>query len=534
MRLLVPNLQISLAALPEAPEVAAREAARRLGLAPHEILSISVTRRSLDARGRGAPRWLITAEVETSRPPPKIPEGVRPVPTPLAAPAPALRPSPARPIIIGAGPAGLFCAWALSRAGQPCVVIERGRATEPRKLDVARLYRDGTLDPESNVSFGEGGAGTFTDGKLSTRVRDPEVREVLEILVACGADPDILVTNKPHLGSERLPQIIQAMRAELLAAGCEILFETRVEGLWVEGGELKGVHLAGGGSLASDEVIFAPGNAARELYGALAEVPGLLEPKALAMGLRVEHPQALINEIQYGPWAGDPSLPTADYKLAGRGQGRGVWAFCMCPGGVVVPTPTAPEALCVNGMSNSRRSSPWANSALVVEVGPADFAAAGFGDDVLAGVRFQESIERAAYTLGGGAFVAPAQRLTDLEPGRLSATLPRSSYPRGLRAAPLHSLYPAPLSQALGEAVEQFGRRLRGFFTEEALLIGPETRTSAPVSMPRGPDLQSPALPGLYPCGEGAGHAGGIVSAAIDGLRVARTLCAQRGVEEAR
>ncbi|RMG16325.1 MAG: FAD-binding protein [Deltaproteobacteria bacterium] len=529
MRLQVSNLLLHLHELERAPELLRRRAARVLSLELDEIRTIRVTRRSVDARGRRPPRFVVAVEVEVSRVPTYLPPGVRR----LALPRPALRRAPPRfthpPIIVGAGPAGLFCARTLAEAGVRAVIVERGRAVEPRKRDVARLYRTGHLDPESNVSFGEGGAGTFTDGKLSTRVRDREVREVLEILVAHGADPEILVSGRPHLGSERLPGIIAHLRRWLLAQGCEIHFETRVTGLLVEGGRIAGVRLAGGGRLSSRHVVLAPGNAARELYRELARIPGLLQPKPLAMGLRVEHPQALIDRIQYGASAGHPALPPAEYKLAGRGGGRGVWAFCMCPGGVVVPTPTVSEALCVNGMSGARRSSRWANSALVVEVGPEDFARAGFGDDLLAGVHFQEAVERKAYALGGGAYRAPAQRLTDFLAGRVGTLPRRSSYPRGLSAADLRGLYPRVLVRALAEAIEGFGRRLRGFCSEEAVLVGAETRTSAPVSFPRGEHLQSPALPGLYPCGEGCGHAGGIVSAAIDGMRVARTLLRATG-----
>lgn len=523
MRTRVPNIRLDLHEFADAPRILASRAAHALGVDPARVRTVQVARRSLDARGRSAPRFVVTVDVEVEGHAGDAPSARRPRREPKRAARRPERP----PVIVGAGPAGTFCALALAEAGVPSILVERGRRADVRKHDVARLYRKGALDPESNVSFGEGGAGTFTDGKLSTRVRDPAVREVLEILVAHGADEDILVTNKPHLGSERLPGIVARLTDHLVAEGAEARFETRVTGLVYRGGAVAGVRLAGGGVIETDRVILAPGNAARELYEAVAEVPGLLAAKPLAMGLRVEHPQALIDEIQYGRAAGHPALPPADYKLAAQAAGRGVYAFCMCPGGVVVPTPTEPGLLCVNGMSNSRRSSPWANSALVAQVGPADFAAAGFGEDALAGVRFQQAMERRAYEAGGGAFVAPAQRLVDLLAGRTRPLGRRTSYPRGLALADLAALYPEAVAAALREAVGAFGRTLRGFVTEEALLIGAETRTSAPVTFPRGEDLQSPALRGLYPCGEGCGQAGGIVSAAIDGLRVA-----QRVVEE--
>ncbi len=526
MRLRLPGLELDLDAALEPAPALRRKVAARLGVPADAVGEVAIVRRSLDARGRRRPRYVFTVEAEVAPVPPALPPGVTEARAAPAIVRPPVRLDGPPPVIVGAGPAGLFCALALVEAGLPCVLLDRGRPTRPRKLDVARLYKRGELDPESNVSFGEGGAGTFTDGKLSTRVRDPEVREVLEVLVRHGADPDILVTNKPHLGSERLPAIVDALRRHLETRGCEVRFSAHVEGLRVAGGRVTGVRLEGGEVLDATRVVLAPGNAARELYRSLAEVPGLLSPKALAMGLRVEHPQALIDEIQYGPAAGHPALPPADYKLAATAGGRGVYAFCMCPGGVVVPTPTVDGLLCVNGMSGARRASRWANSALVVQVGPGDFAAAGFGEDVLAGVRFQEDVERRAYAAGGGAFRAPAQRLTDLLAGRVRPLTGRHSYPRGLVEADLARLYPEAMTRALVDAVGRFGRTLRGFVTAEAVLVGAETRTSAPVTCPRGPDLVSPVVAGLYPCGEGCGHAGGIASAAIDGLRVGRRIVA--------
>jgi uncharacterized protein len=522
MILRVSNLRLDLHEVDDAPRRLAERAAAALGVAPAKVRALRVVRRSLDARGRRAPHFVVTVDAWVDAAPKGA--GAKEAPPPRRPFEPGRRRAVTPPpIVVGAGPAGMFCALALVEAGIAPVVLERGRAVVPRKRDVALLYREGRLDPDSNVSFGEGGAGTFTDGKLSTRVRDPEVREVLHLLVELGgADSDILVTNKPHLGSERLPGIVMRLRERLVEAGCEFRFETRVTGLSVRNGRVAGVRLSGGGTMDADTVVLAPGNAGREIYEALAGLPGVMVQKSLAMGLRVEHPQALVDRIQYGPSAGHAALPPADYKLAATGAGRGVWAFCMCPGGVVVPTPTTEAGLCVNGMSGSRRASDFANSALVVEVGPADFATAGFGEDLLSGVRFQEAVEAAAFALGGGAFRAPAQRLTDYVRGHTGTLPARTSYPRGLVAADLSPLYPAVMGSALREAIERFGRTLRGFLTEEAVLIGAETRTSAPVAFPRDAGGESVALPGLYPCGEGCGHAGGIVSAAIDGLRIGR------------
>ncbi len=523
----IANLRLDLDEALDAPAALRRMVHRKTGLSSEALESLQVARRSVDARGRGSPRFLVTVQLDLPDGE-ALPEGARILPETETPERTRVQAPAQRPLVVGSGPAGLFCALELSRHGVPCVLLERGHPVEKRKYEVANLYRRGELDPESNVCFGEGGAGTFTDGKLSTRVKDPAVREVLQLLVDHGADPEILVTNKPHLGSEKLPAIVIRLREHLEAEGCELRFGAKVERLEIDGGAVSGLQLSDGERIASDRVVLAVGGSARELFHHLATLPGVMEAKPFAVGLRVEHPQALIDSVQYGRWAGHPSLPAADYKLTTQLEnGRGAYAFCMCPGGIVVPTPTAAGGLCVNGMSGSARSSRWANSALVAEVTLEDLAAWGHGDDALAGVRFQESLEQAAFKAGGEDYAAPSSSVRAFLHGGNTLATGKSSYPRGLAPADLGALFPVALREGLRVAVGHFARKLHGFDDPSARLIGVESRTSSPVTLPRDEAQVSKVLPGLYPCGEGCGHAGGIVSAAIDGLRVARSILAR-------
>ncbi len=508
-----------------------RRAAERLGLSVEHLRDVRVVRRSLDARKKGHVRWLVNLEVLVEGEVRGAPSDVAAVPEP-APPPPAVRRPAARPLILGAGPAGLFCAWALLERGVPSVVVDRGRRVGPRRRDVAELLRGGRLDPESNMNFGEGGAGAYTDGKLGTRIHHPDVRKVVELFARFGNAARILVEGKPHVGSDVLPGAISAMVAELERGGCTFVWGARAVDLELPGGRLRGVRLAGGRTVESDRLVLAPGNSARELFELFARRGWPIEAKPFAAGFRAEHPQALIDRIQYGAPRRHPKLPPADYRLADNprvgGESRGVFSFCMCPGGVVVPTPTEPEMLCTNGMSNSARSSPLANAGMVVAVSPADFAAEGF-EGPLAGLEWQRKWERAAYRLGGGDYRAPAQRLSAYLAGRAGAPPGRTSYRPGATPADLSELYPPRVKEALRAGLRAFDRRMRGFVTDEALLLGVETRTSSPCRIVRGDDLQSPALPGVYPAGEGAGYAGGIVSSAVDGLRVAEAICAELG-----
>lgn len=499
-----------------------------------DLASVRVVRSVLDARKKGSPRTLYTLEVVLA--PGKAPRSL----SPDVAEAPAPPPPPTqvkepgqRPIIVGTGPAGLFCALGLSDRGVRSILIERGRKVVQRRKDVAQLMRDGTLDPESNMNFGEGGAGAYTDGKLSTRINHPLVRQVIETFAQFGAPGRILVEGKPHIGSDLLPGAVARLREELERRGCEVLFQTRVEDVLARDGRVAGVRLSDGRILSSDRVVLAPGNSARELYARFAADRTVsVEAKPFAIGFRAEHPQGLIDQIQYGPAARNPKLPPADYKLAENldvdGQVRGIYSFCMCPGGIVVPTPTEDGMQCTNGMSNSRRNAKFANAGIVVSVTVEDFGREGFHGP-LAGLEFQRHWERKAYELGGGRFIAPAQSIPDYLGGRQKRAPGETSYRPGLAQADLNRLFPERLNRSLKAALKRFDQKMRGFCSDQGILIGIESRTSSPVRVTRGDDLQSVSLRGLYPSGEGCGYAGGIVSSGIDGLRIAEQIAKELG-----
>lgn len=512
-----------------------RLAAERLGVSAGKLSQVAIVKRSLDARKKGHPRWLLSVEVEVASDARLGPLDPSVLPVPDAPPPPArVDRAHRRPIVVGTGPAGLFAALGLLERGVRSILVERGKPVTPRRKDVARLFRDGSLDPESNMNFGEGGAGAYTDGKLGTRIGHPAVRKVVETFAFYGQSHGlgrILVEGKPHVGSDLLPAAVEGLREHLTREGVEVRWECRVDDLLLDGaGRCRGVALAGGAAIESDRVILAPGNSGRELFELFARRGWGAAPKPFAVGFRVEHPQDLIDRIQYGPAAGHPELPPADYKLAENPKVgpsvRGVFSFCMCPGGLVVPTPTEPGLQCTNGMSNSRRNAKFANAGLVVAVSPDDYAREGFAGP-LAGLEWQRKWERAAYELGGGKYLAPAMRLTDYLEGKPPSVPERTTYRPGLTPADLRQLFPPAVREGLTAALEGFERKMRGFVSSEAVLIGIESRTSSPVRLTRGENLQSTALPGLYPCGEGAGYAGGIVSSAVDGLRVAEVIAAE-------
>jgi len=524
--------------LDEPEALLGERAAQKLGVTASDLQSVRVVRSVLDARKKGSPRFIYTLEVELApgRAPQALPPDVSLAPPPPP-PARPVKPPDQRPIIIGTGPAGLFCALGLLERGVRSVLVERGREVVERRKDVAKLMRDGSLDPESNMNFGEGGAGAYTDGKLSTRINHPLVRKVIETFARFGAPGRILVEGKPHIGSDLLPGAVANLRAELQAGGCEVLFQTRVEEVLAKDGKVAGVRLSDGRALASDRVVLAPGNSARELYERFAKEGVIsVEAKPFAIGFRAEHPQALIDGIQYGRAARNPKLPPADYKLAENldvdGQVRGIYSFCMCPGGIVVPTPTEEGFQCTNGMSNSRRNAKFANAGIVVSVSVEDFAREGFHGP-LAGLEFQRFWERRAYELGGGRFIAPSQSIPDYLAGKVKKKPGETSYRPGLAHADLNRLFPARLTRSLKAALRKFDQKMRGFTSEAGWLIGIESRTSSPVRVTRGDDLQSVSLRGLYPSGEGCGYAGGIVSSGIDGLRIAEQIAVELGGEPA-
>ncbi len=435
-------------------------------------------------------------------------------------------------VIVGDGPAGMFCAYELARHGIGSTVLERGKPVQPRRLDLRGLNQRGIVDTDSNYCFGEGGAGTYSDGKLYTRAhKRGNVRDVIELLALHGAPPAILTDARPHIGSNRLPKVVTALRERLESVGVEFRFGARVTELLVDerGGarRVAGVRLADGTEIGARIVVLATGHSARDVFGMVERAGVRLEAKAFALGVRIEHPQPLINGIQYGRDAGHPKLPNAAYRLATTVEDRGVFSFCMCPGGWVVPASTEPGALVVNGMSLAKRNSPFANSGFVVSVELSDLAAAGYRGD-LAGIELQAELERAAFAAGGGELKAPATRVTDFVAGRPSSTLPASSYIPGLTPSDMHAVLGAgrlPLAEKMREALKRFDRSLRGYMTEDAVLIGVESRTSSPVRIPRDPkSAESLDLRGLFPTGEGAGYAGGIVSAALDGIRVAEAV----------
>jgi hypothetical protein len=444
----------------------------------------------------------------------------------LDAPVPLLQKK--RVVVIGSGPAGTFCAKRLCDAGAEVILLEQGQPVQPRRHDLALLTR-GTLTPDSNYCFGEGGAGTFSDGKLYTRSKDKAaIGETLWTLCEHGADPRISVESRPHIGSNLLPKILLAMRADLTARGVVYHFgEKVVELLRSTAGKLLGVRCASGTEVLADAVVLAVGHSARSIYELMIRHDIFVERKPFAIGARVEHPQPLIDRIQYGAAALHPALPAAFYQVATTVSERGVYSFCMCPGGWVVPSATEADGLCVNGMSLKRRDSPLANSALVVSVEDRDVKPfERFPGDPLAGMLFQRAIEQSAFVAGGGQFRAPAQQLSDFVAGRRSESVLKSTYRPGVVPSDMSAILPPFVVDSLRQAVGKFQRTMPGFLSSQAQLVGVETRTSSPLRIVRGEDRQSPSLAGLFPVGEGAGYAGGIVSAAIDGLRSADSVLA--------
>ena len=431
-------------------------------------------------------------------------------------------------VVVGAGPGGLFAALRLIELGIKPIVIERGKNVRDRKKDMARINREHKVDPESNYCFGEGGAGAYSDGKLYTRSKKRgNVNKILNIFCQYGADTDILVDVHPHIGTDKLPAIIEKMREQIIVSGGEVHFETRMDTLIIEDNEVKGVR-TNTDKIFSGQVILATGHSARDVYYMLHDQNIKLETKGLAVGVRVEHPAHLIDQIQYhSPEGKGKYLPTAEYSFVVQCTDRGVYSFCMCPGGIVVPAASGDRQVVVNGMSSSHRSSKWSNSGVVVEVHPQDFPEySKYGN--LALLKFQEDLEEKAWIAGGKSQIAPVQRLGDFMEKKISETLPSTSYAPGIISSPLHEWLPSFITQRLQEAFVKIGAIYKGYLTNDALLLAVESRTSSPVRIERDKEtLQHPEIKGLYPCGEGAGYAGGIVSAGMDGERCAEALAKQ-------
>jgi uncharacterized FAD-dependent dehydrogenase len=507
----------------------------RLGIEDRALLDLRIARRAVDARRRaaimlnyaidvtlidtaGADEASVLARNATAR-------DLMPTPDTTYRPVGQARGTEPRPVVIGAGPCGLFAALILAEMGFRPIILDRGRIVRQRTRDTWGFWRRAELNPESNVQFGEGGAGTFSDGKLYSQIKDPRHlgRKVLTEFVLAGAPPEILVDAKPHIGTFRLVSMVESMRAKIEALGGEYRFGTRVESLVLDGArQVRGVRLQGGETIAADHVVLAIGHSARDTFAALYEQGLHIEPKPFSIGVRIEHPQGIIDRARYGSFAGHKRLGAADYKLVHHAaNGRDVYSFCMCPGGTVVAAASEPGRVVTNGMSQYSRNERNANAGIVVGITPADYPGGA-----LAGVEFQRRWEEAAFRAGGGSYAAPAQRVGDFLAGRASSALGTvaPSYRPGVTPTDLATCLPDFAVAAIREALPVFGRQIEKFDMADAVMTGVETRTSSPIRIRRGADCMSRNTSGLFPAGEGAGYAGGILSAGVDGIRVAEAV----------
>lgn len=520
MKLVISNLILSL----DGPQEALKQqAAKKLGIKHQNITNFKIVKQSIDARKKPGIRlvYSISCEVDDCF---QIP-GDRDIKI-LADSReeillPGSKPVEGRPLVIGTGPAGLFCGLVLAQNGYRPIIIERGQKVEERAGTVERCWNTGILDTETNVQFGEGGAGTFSDGKLTTRINDRRCEKVLEEFHRFGAPEEITYKAKPHIGTDNLKKIVANMRKEIERLGGTVLFNTKAVDVKLRDGQICGVVTSTNSTIETNAVVLAIGHSARDTFRMLYDRGVPFEQKPFSIGVRIEHPQELINTAQYGAASGHPALGAADYQLFMKGAGRTAYSFCMCPGGIVVASASEPGSIVTNGMSEYSRDRENANSALVVSVGPADF---GTGHP-LGGIEFQRRWERLAYAAGGSNNSAPVQRLEDFlnnRTGRLGSVKP--SYTGEARCANINECLPPYVTDCMKQSINYFDRKLRGFGMKDALLTGVETRTSSPVRIPRNDAFECMGIAGLYPCGEGAGYAGGIVSAAVDGIRIAEQI----------
>ena len=517
-----------------APEALEAVILKRLGIPPKELLRFELFKRSYDARKNVALAFIYSIDVSVKNEESVLERfkndlHIRPSPdtsykfiTKVSA-STTLNPS-ARPIIVGFGPCGIFSALILAQMGLKPLVLERGKKVRERTQDTWGLWRKNILNPESNVQFGEGGAGTFSDGKLYSQIKDPKFygRKVLMEFIKAGAPPEILYVAKPHIGTFRLVGIVERMRQEIIDLGGEVRFSQKVVGLDIQGEQIKGVRLENGGVIATEHVILALGHSARDTFKALYEAGVYMEAKPFSIGFRIEHPQSLIDRARLGPHAGNPLIGAADYKLVHHAKnGRSVYSFCMCPGGTVVAATSELNRVVTNGMSQYSRNERNANAGIVVGITPDDFPGGP-----LAGIDFQRAIESKAFELGGSTYEAPGQLVGDFLEGRPSTKLGDviPSYKPGVHLTDLATSLPDYAIEAIREAIPAFEKQIKGFSMKDAVLTGVETRTSSPLRITRGQNYQSLNIKGLYPAGEGAGYAGGILSAGVDGIKVAEAV----------
>ena len=486
-------------------------AAKKLKLNPEEITSVQVIRKSIDARGK-VPVFKLRSIVYVNEKPEELYQPIEFKPVK----------STSKVLIIGSGPAGLFAAMRLIELGIQPIIFERGKDVRTRRKDLRNIQQLGKVNPDSNYCFGEGGAGTYSDGKLYTRsTKRGDVKRILNLLVQNGAQEEILIEAHPHIGSNKLPKVVQSVRETIINNGGEFYFDSRVTDIIIENNITKGVVVNNDKEFLGDAVIIATGHSARDIYYLLHKKNILIEAKEFAMGVRIEHPQQLIDSIQYKMETRHKNLPASNYSLTCQVDDRGVYSFCMCPGGIIIPASTDENELVLNGMSVSRRDSPFANSGLVVSITEDDWNDfKEFG--IFAGLEYQKYVEKLAFNAGGKTQRAPAQRITDFTNDKFSNSLPDTSYIPGIVSSPLHELVPLSISKRLKESLHEFDKKMKGYYTEEAQILAAETRTSSPIRIPRDAEtLMHPQVKGMFPCGEGAGYAGGIVSAAIDGERCA-------------